>query len=74
MTAKILPLPSRRSKPQIGDEVICHRDGARGFIETIFDNKIGKPALAAVRAGGVKRLLSFADFQAAPRRQQKATG
>mgnify|MGYP001597167712 FL=1 len=72
MTAKVLPLRSRAAyDPQVGDEVICTRDGKRGFVEKVMDNKIGRPALAAVRVcGGFGvRLLSFADFRRAPHRQ-----
>lgn len=72
MTAAILPIPARRAVPKIGDRVICHRDGKTGTIEQIIENKIGKPALAAVRVQGGfgLRCLSFADFRAAPARRK----
>ncbi len=73
MTATVLPLPRRGRQPQVGDAVICHRDDAKGHIERIITNKVDRPALAAVRAGGILRLLSFADFRMQPQRKTKAT-
>lgn len=76
MTATVLPMPSRRAPYRVGDPVICTRDDRRGHIETIFANKIGKPALAAVRVQGGfgLRCLSFADFRPAPRRKEAVRG
>lgn len=74
MTAAILPIRSRPAyNPAIGDEVICTRDGKHGFVERVMNNKLDKPALAAVRVcGGYGvRLVSFADFRRAPTKASK---
>jgi hypothetical protein len=74
VSAKILPLPSRGSIYQVGDPVICRRDDRRGFIEQIIPNRVGRPALAAIRVQGGfgLRLLSFVDFRPAPLTARKA--
>lgn len=74
MTARILPMRTLGYEPRIGDEVICTADGKHGFVERVMNNKIDRPALAAVRVQGGfgVRLLDFSKFRRAPARKAGA--
>lgn len=63
----VVPFPVDRLPPRITDEVICRRDGRRGYIERLLYVD-GIPTLAGVRVyGGFGvRVLKFSDFDRAP--------